>query len=251
MAEVWVTNVIEEKESNCLLQYLPFYYYFPLNPIVNLELIFSITYFVYSRIQVLSKPQDHSFHQLGYLSVKDARKLSKNGMIILTYLNHFILSGVAEAIEWEGIGSTPQYNTTLDDLPEFAHHSHGCSAQLRNKVFVYKGKHTEAGGGGVDLLLEYDIPKNLWTALFEGNSLGIGDRDSTCFIHENRFFIVSGKNSASKSVHFYNLETGQLKQGADVPDFIESTSPVMYGHTVMLFSPPQQKVFRYSLKENK
>ena len=112
-------------------------------------------------------------------------------------------------------------------------------------VYVYTGTHQQ--DNKKDFLLEYEIATNQWTHLMKGAPLGIGDRDSTCFIHERRFFIVTGLFSPLMSVHFYNKDTGTLTKGPNVPSPIKSTTPVMHGHKVMLFSPPDQKVFRYTL----
>lgn len=112
-------------------------------------------------------------------------------------------------------------------------------------VYVYTGTHQQ--DNKKDFLLEYEIATNQWTHLMKGAPLGIGDRDSTCFIHERRFFIVTGLFSPLMSVHFYNIDTGTLTKGPNVPSPIKSTTPVMHGHKVMLFSPPDQKVFRYTL----
>ena len=92
--------------------------------------------------------------------------------------------------------------------------------------------------------MEYDIDSDEWTTLLDGEPLGqSGMRDNACFLHQNRFFVVGGLTFNLVKTLIYNIETGVLSHGPDIPDGTRGTNPVVFEHMVLVFTQASQKVY--------
>ena len=122
-----------------------------------------------------------------------------------------------------------------------AKHMSGCWGQTKDKAYIYTGY---IGRIDNDVLLEYDLDTEEFKTLLTAEELNLDWKTCTCFLYDNKFFIIDSKNVLPVQSVFYDIDRKVLKPGPSVPTWLESIFYIMLERSPIIFSPKQNVSYR-------